>query len=367
MASNNIINTFFQDYLARSYFFYTGKTNVLGIQHPDSSILNDNDYKYTRIGVITYDLADDTSETCVDEALTIALENGTSEGYENSIINRVHIFGIVKGNRVVKSTFKCTCEPVFADTSVLEIYLTEETILVDGFSKYCLGIWVKTEGCKKIFITMDNSHSINTNPLNEYSFSSNYELSLLKEDTKEGDTTMTDLDTYVQTASFCTGENIFSSIHDRLAALESQTAYNFSYATVSYDVGFTPITVGNSALYPQIITPSNISYGSGISPFISLNTSGQYFTVKEAGSYILQLNSKFSGPTGKIRISITNNIDTIAELEYDPSYSISSLTTPLVVLNLDSSNLIRVRFTFVDSAINGVVNEGTTMMVMRLL
>ena len=49
MASNNIINTFFQDYLARSYFFYTGKTNVLGIQHPDSSILNDNDYKYTEL------------------------------------------------------------------------------------------------------------------------------------------------------------------------------------------------------------------------------------------------------------------------------------------------------------------------------
>lgn len=362
-----INNSFFQDHLANVYFFYTGKTNVLGIQHPDSSILNDKDYKWTRIGVITYDLADETTETCVDETLTIALENDTSEGYENSIINRVHILGIVKGNRVVKSTFKCACEPVFTDTDVLEIHLTEETTTTNGLSTYCLGIWVKTENCNKIFITMDNSHSINTVPLNEYCFSSGYELTLLKEDTKEADTSMTDLDTYVQASSFCTGENIFSSILNRLTALENRSSYNFSYATVTYDIGFTPISTGSDALLPQIITPSNISYRGNISPFLKLSTAGQYFTVQEAGSYLFQLNSKFSGSTGRIQITITNNNDIVAELVYDPSYSISSLTTPLVVLNVDDSNVIRVKFTFVDGAIDDVVNEGTTMMVMRLL
>lgn len=362
-----IYHGFFQDHLAGVYFYYTGKRSVLGIQHPDVSILNDKNYKYTRIGVITYDLPDNDTETCVDETLTVAMENGTSTGYSNSIINRIHIFGIVKGNRVVKSTFKCTCEPVFADLGIMETYLTEETTLVDGMSTYCLGIWVKSENCEKIFINMDSSHAINSVPMDNYCFSSSYELSLINEETKTADVDMTDLDVYITASSFCTGTNLFKTITDRLEELENRASYNFNYATVTYDAGFTPIATGSEALSQQIITPANISYGVGISPFITMNTTNQYFTVKEAGSYLLQLNSKFTGPSCKIRVSISNNNDTVSEIVYDPSYDISSLSTPLVVLNLQQSNIIRVKFNFINAATNDVVNAGTNMMVMRLL
>lgn len=364
-----ISNSFFEDHNAGIYFYYTGKKNILGLQHPDSSILNDKNYKYTRIGIITYDLPDSTSETCVDETLTIAMENASSvsDSYENSNVNRVHIFGIVKGNRVVKTSFKCVCEPIFSDSSILDIYLTEENTLVDGLSTYCLGIWVKSENCNKIFVTMDNSHAINTVPMNEYCFSSSYELSLLKEANKEADVDTSDLDSYVQASTFCTGTNIYKNILDRLTALENQKSYNFSYAKVTYDVGFVPINSGDDALLDQIITPSNISYGMDASPFLTLNTTEQYFTVKESGAYLIQLNSKFSGSTSKIKISITNNTDTVSEIVYDPSYEISTLSIPLTVLNLDETNLIRIKFTFIDTTVDDIVNNGTDMTVIRLL
>ena len=357
----------FQDEKANAYFFYSGKSTVLGIQHPDVSILNDRNYKYTRLGVIIYDLPDDDTETCVDETLTVALENGTSDGYANSIVNRIHIFGIVKGNRVVKSTFKCTCEPVFADLDIMEIYLTEETTLVDDLSTYCLGIWAKTENCGKIFITLDNSHSTNTVPMDTYCFSSSYKLNLINQDTKVADVDTSDLDTYVQASAFCTGTNLFKTITDRLTALESEASYNFSYATITYDVGFSPIHIGDEALLQQIITPANVSYGGEISPFLTMNTAGQYFTVKEKGSYLLQLNSKFTGSSCKIKVTVTNNNDTVSELEYDPSYSISSLSTPLAVINLQTTDIIRVKFSFIDATVDDIVNSGTTMMVIRLL
>ena len=363
----DIYNSFFQDHLGATYFYYTGKVNVLGIQHPDSSILNDRGYKYTRIAVITYSLPDSTSEACIDESFTIAIENDTSEGYTNSIINRVHVFGIVKGNRVVKSTFRCTCEPVFSNLDILDVRLAEETKVTDGISTYCLGIWVKTENCNKIFVTLDSSHSVNSIPMNEYCFSSLYETSLLKENSKVVDEDVTNLDSYISSLAFCTGKNIYESMLSRITTLESEAKYNFSNASVTYDPGFVPITTGDDALLEQIITPTNISYGTGMSPFLTLNTALQLFSVKEQGSYLLQLNSKFTGTPGSIRITLTVNNNVMSELVYDPSYGISSLSAPLVVLNLQDTDLIRVKFSFNGPIIDGLVNDGTTLTVIRLL
>ena len=56
MADNiQIRNIFHEDHDCNIDFFYTGKSNIIGLTHPDCSLLNAQNHPYIRIGLIEYE------------------------------------------------------------------------------------------------------------------------------------------------------------------------------------------------------------------------------------------------------------------------------------------------------------------------
>lgn len=370
---NEIKEILCEDHLKDIYFFHTGKKNIFGLHHPDSSISNDKNYKYIRIGKIEYDLPDASSEVCIHENLTVSVENGTStsELYKNTIVNDVTIFGIVKANRVVSSSFKCLCTPIMDSLSILDIRLTEEKEVIDEVDVYSLGIWLNVENITKVFISLNISHSTNTVPLNDFSFSSGYTIKILKESEKLIDINTSSLSSFIDSMKFCNSANSNQDLIDRVIALENKPSSEICFGSVLYDIGFEPMTTGSEALAKQTVTPTSIDTGLGQSPFLSMNTADQYVSVYKDGIYAIQLCSKFIHAISeeKINISVIVNEDEIISLNYNPHsvYEMGDfINSSMVVVNLKRDDLIKLKFQFVGTPEVDIVNDGTNIKVIRL-
>lgn len=366
---------YFEDSEANTMSFFTCKSSIIGFNYPDTVVANDKNYKYIRVGLFSYNSPDVSSEVFINENFNVAIENGSSDkdSYKNTIVNNVHITGVIKGNRVIKSTFKCVCDPVMGDAKLLEIYLTEERNTSGGITSYHVGVWVNVLNTTKVYLKMNNSHSMSTNPSNRYSFTSGYIFDLLEEDYKSTDVNTSNVDAFINSMKFCTGTSSHNDLIDRLVALETKPSADVRFGTVVYDTGFEPILVGSDSLTDQIITPTSITTGLDGTRFLSLSVSNQYFSVVEDGIYMVQICSKFvrasSGGTGNVKVSLSVNNDEMCSVTYNPINLLSDgdfMNSPMEVLSLTRSDMIRLKFKFADKVANGTYNDGTVVKVTKI-
>lgn len=372
-----IRNIFHEDHDCNIDFFYTGKSNVLGLTHPDCSLLNDKNYYYIRIGLITYEESLlSTDEITINEEFTVAEETETSEDAANSKINKVQIYGVVRGGRALPNTFRCLCTPILGDSEVIDIHLTEDQIITDGVSRYALGIWLNTKDMYKIYVSSDVSHSRESAPLNEEHLDSKYYLSYLKNSEIESSTNTTNVFSQISNRRFCVGKNINADVLKRLDNLEAVALPKFQYCYVTYDEGFTPVYAGDESKNYQVIAPSGFQYSlMNCQSFTKFNTDRESLSVTENGTYVIQLSSGITGGNGiteKSDVEISVFVDDTKVPMATIKKTITGDSTDIcggnmAVVDLTTNSKIRVKMKFGNNIGDSVVNEGTYLSILRIL
>ena len=379
MSDTIISNSFYEDDECNKYFFYTGKSNVLGLSHPDASLLNDRNYGYMRIALIHFEdslLA--TDEVTVNESFTITgqLESSSAEG--TAVVSKVQLYGITKGKVPITNTFKCICTPLLGDSIIPNIYITKEDVDIDGSGSTvpCIGIWLQTSSFYKIFVNNDSSISRSTIPFNEDHLDSRYYVDYLTNSEIESGVNTTSTYSQVSVNAVCRGVSINADMIKRITALENTALPNFKYAYVSYDEGFSPVYSGNSALEYQLVSPSAVNYSlANASSFLKFNSSDKSLSVTEAGTYMIQLSSGIKcGDDAKknadVELSVYLDDTKIAPMTIQKSLEVGKVDNysgNMAVVALSTTSKIKVKFKFGVNIGDSISNANTYLSVMRFL
>lgn len=379
MAAPIVKSQFWEDHEKNISFFYTGKGNVIGRNYADAIIANTRNAHYIRIATISYDTTlQSTEENIINEELLLRVENYIGSQYVANEVT-IKLVGQVVGKRANKNKFRCIITPEIEYMDIPEIIITEE-LSADNNNK--IGIWLHTEGLKRIYTTILHSHARNSYPLNTEYIDSKYYINLLSNDDLVYDVDTSNIKAVVTKDQFCAGVNIYSGIDMRLRTLEAITYPDIQSATINTNTTWTPDITGNTALDYQKIPPVNADYGVSLStPFLKIQTGAvNGFVVNDAGMYMIQivsgLNTRAAIEDSNVELSLFKNDEkinyTIMQFKLKADEGVDNMN-PIgigggtTILKLSTSDIIRLQFRFLDAAHNGVVNDGCKIQVTKLL
>lgn len=362
-----IINGFFEDDEENMHFFYTGRDNVIGLNHPDASLMNTLKYSYIRIATICCDQTVTSSEeVTADVCLDMAGVAGLSDTDSNSLICKAFIHGMFKNKRVIKDSFACVVSPCNNVEKIMEIYLTEEVI----DEKYQVAVWLNTSEFLKIYVSKGFDRSMNSAPLNSEHLDSLYSLHLLP-NSKLNSSTGTNSIATIQTSMIAKSNNIYDTIFNRLKAVETAPKPEFQYGYVIYPETFAPDYT--STMYNNI-APSSLFYPSVTTPFMAITTDRDGVYVKQDGSYQISLCSNITGGSvltknGDIELAlyINNDKNSIVNIKnYIADSHQRTLTTLPFVIDLKAEDKLYVKLKL-DGNVNSLIFPSTYLSVFRVL
>lgn len=378
-----IKETFFEDHKGDISFFYNGKNNVIGLQYPDAVITNAANHNYIKIAMIDYDESLQYSEeNVIDETFALRIENNKAAQYAANSVN-VKLLGHVTGKRVTKEKFKCIITPELEYLGVPELIITEEPYTSpDNIQCYRVCVWLNSTNIKRIYTSKVLSHARNTVPVNAPYIDSRYYFYLMDNDTIVPDVDTADVESVVKRYQFTTGISIYKPIDTRLTSLEGIRYPDIKSTVVNYDTTWVPDTDGTDAVNYQLLPPVNSNYGLSLSnSFIKLHGgSTKGISVTEAGLYMFQIASGMDTMSATEDSDIELSLQKNSEYIHDGSlqYKLiadkgSHYVNPIgfvggsVVLNLTTSDIIRLRYKALTTPRLGVMNRGTKLYVTKLI
>lgn len=373
-----IKNQFFEDHLKNISFFYTGKSNVIGADYADSVISNSRNAHYIRIATVEYDeTLQSTEETIVNEQFKLRIENQVVSQYLcNDVL--VQITGHIAGKRVSKNKFKCIVTPEIEYMAVPEIFITEEV----ESDQYRLGIWLNTQGVKRIYIKRIFGSDRNCVPMNEPYIDSRYYFNILKNEDLVYDVDSTNILSTITRVQFASGVNIYHTVDARLNALEAIKYPDIRFSIINTDASWVPEVEGDAAIGYQKMPLSNVDAGTAMSTsFVNLQAGAvKGFTVSEDGLYLLQivsgLNTMSAIEDNNIELSLFKNSDIIQgttlkyKLKADDGVHFTNpvgIGGAFTLVNLLATDIVRIQFKFLTTGYSGIVNESTKIQIMKLM
>lgn len=373
-----IKNQFFEDHLKNISFFYTGKSNVIGADYADSVISNSRNAHYIRIATVEYDeTLQSTEETIVNEQFKLRIENQVVSQYLcNDVL--VQITGHIAGKRVSKNKFKCIVTPEIEYMAVPEIFITEEV----ESDQYRLGIWLNTQGVKRIYIKRIFGSDRNCVPMNEPYIDSRYYFNILRNEDLVYDVDSTNILSTITRVQFASGVNIYHTVDARLNALEAIKYPDIRFSIINTDASWVPEVEGDAAIGYQKMPLSNVDAGTAMSTsFVSLQAGAvKGFTVSEDGLYLLQivsgLNTMSAIEDNNIELSLFKNSDIIQgttlkyKLKADDGVHFTNpvgIGGAFTLVNLLATDIVRIQFKFLTTGYSGIVNESTKIQIMKLM
>lgn len=373
-----IKNQFFEDHLKNISFFYTGKSNVIGADYADSVISNSRNAHYIRIATVEYDeTLQSTEETIVNEQFKLRIENQVVSQYLCDDV-LVQITGHIAGKRVSKNKFKCIVTPEIEYMTVPEIFITEEI----ESDQYRLGIWLNTQGVKRIYIKRIFGSDRNCVPMNEPYIDSRYYFNILRNEDLVYDVDTTNILSTITRVQFASGVNIYHTIDARLNALEAIRYPDIRFSIINTDASWVPEVEGDAAIGYQRMPLSNVDAGTAMSTsFVRIQTGAvKGFTVSEDGLYLLQivsgLNTMSAIEDNNIELSLFKNSDIIQgttlkyKLKADDGVHFTNpvgIGGAFTLVNLLATDIVRIQFKFLTTGYSGIVNESTKIQIMKLM
>ena len=373
--SIKIYDSFFENDEADYIFYYTGKSNILGLQHPDHVFKNTKDFKYARIAFIKFiDSGDSDLITHVNEDLTVAILSDLYKPDDiqyNSIIH-LKLMASAKNCRVNKSTVY-VYEDYYGDG--FEIVATEDAYQdTDGKVKYGLGLWVSQNIAEMNYIctTVNNSLAATTAPINGDSFyPADYEIEYLNDSNAVSNENISN----ATPSGIGHLINRFNDINKKLDSnTETENFYRseFIQNTAVYDVQFKPSTEEKN------ITPTSLKKSILGDDVIYIDNINKDLAVSKEGIYSVQLKNGFYLIKGTSRVDLNVYIgnELVSELgismyltsngEEDARKAIkNTLVSPVWIGKIGSNQHIRVtaRWTNID----GITLENETMLTVTKL
>lgn len=373
--SVKIYDSFFENDNADYIFYYTGKSNILGLQHPDHVFKNTKDFKYARIAFIKFiDSGDPDLVTHVNEDLTVAILSDLYKPDDiqyNSVIH-VKLMASAKNCRVITSSVY-VYEDFYGEG--FEIIATEDAYQdTDGKVKYGLSLWVSEDISDMNYICTAVNYSLATDtaPVNGDSFyPADYNIE------------------YLNDSNVISGENVsnatpkgighlinrFDKIDkklDEIVETESHFRSEYIQNTAVYDVQFKPDTTEKN------ITPTSLKRSTVGDDIMYIDNINKDLIINDDGIYSIQLRNGFYLIKGTSRVDLNVYIggEVVSELgismyltsngEEDARKAIkNTLVSPAYVAKIDANKHIRVtaRWTNID----GIVVENETMLMVTKL
>lgn len=310
-----VYDSFFEDDNADYMFYYTGKSNILGLQQPDHAYKNKNDFKHARLAFIKFiDAGDPDLLTHIMEDLTVTflsdIYGDEEDAYYNASVD-VRLRSCARNCRILKSYTKVATESIEGIGESISFVATEEAYEdTDGKVKYGLGLWVESDisKFKYILINVNSSLSVEASPINGESFyPASYNCTYLNDSTAVSNDNVTN----ANISGVCGSKESFQDkIEDRLDDLEE---YAEDYRplhdryTVVYDVTHTPTST------EEAVKPTSVRKSDVINDAIQIDNVNKGIRIKtgDSGVYILQLKNGFYLIKGTTRLDLNvykNNV-----------------------------------------------------------
>lgn len=310
-----VYDSFFEDDNADYVFYYTGKSDILGLQQPDHVYKNKNDFKYARLAFIKFiDSGDPDLLTHIMEDLTITFLSdiyGDEEDAYNNTSVHVRLRSCARNCRVLKTYTNLATEALEGNGESLSFVATEEAYEdTDGKVKYGLGLWVESDisKFKYILINVNSSLSVEGSPINGESFyPSSYNIEYLNDNTAVSNENVTNA---TVTGACGSKESFQDKIDKRLDDLE-QDAEDYRPVhdtyTVVYDVSHTPTST------EEPVNPTSIRKSDVTNDAVLIDNVNKGIRIKtgDSGVYILQLKNGFYLIKGTTRLDLNvykNNV-----------------------------------------------------------
>lgn len=373
--SVKVYDSFFEDENADIIFYYAGKSNILGLQHPDHVYRNAKDFKYARLAFIKFvDSGDSDLLTHINEDLTVAVLSdlySPDDVQYNSVIH-VKLLASAKNGRVIKNNV-VVYESYYGQG--FEIIATEDAYQdIDGKVKYGLALWISSDISKMnyVCITVNNSLAANTSPINGDSFyPGNYMIEYLNDSNvisndNVSNTTPKGIGTIV---------NRFKKIDDMIDNVGSDEEYyrtEFISNSAEYDVQFKPSTLETN------IAPTSLRHSTIGDDVIYIDNVNKNLIVKETGIYSIQLKNGFYLVKGTSRVDLNVYIGTnlIKELaismyltsndEIDARKAIkNTILSPVYYSKITANEHIKVTAKWTN--VDGITVENETMLIVTKL
>lgn len=335
-ATVKIYNSFLEDCNQDYVFYYTGKSNVLGLANPDYIYNNIANYKLARIAFYISDENTDLNQLIyLNETVRCVMINTTEDNISLSKSFIIHLESVIKNGRVVPNSSNCTITCDSIDKSDINVIITEDSYNNDSIEGYGIGLWVNVTDCKYVLTEVISSLAMNSCPMNAEHYISNYKSEYLTDNTAINDINVSNMDALIANNSICEPKISSSFIEARLDKLEEVTKFTpqFIQNSVIYDNTYRP-SVSNMEEYIQ---PLSIR-GETLDRILTLDPINKGFKVNKSGMYALQLKQGFylnEGESG-LDLIVYKNSDVIKEM------GISCYLTSKengVIKNLYSSNV----------------------------
>lgn len=310
-----VYDSFFEDDNADYMFYYTGKSNILGLQQPDHAYKNKNDFKHARLAFIKFiDAGDPDLLTHIMEDLTVTflsdIYGDEEDAYYNASVD-VRLRSCARNCRILKSYTKVATESIEGIGESISFVATEEAYEdTDGKVKYGLGLWVESDisKFKYILINVNSSLSVEASPINGESFyPASYNCTYLNDSTAVSNDNITNADI----SGVCGSKESFQDkIDNRLDELENDVEDNrplHDRYTVVYDVSHTPTST------EEAVKPTSVRKSDVINDAIQIDNVNKGIRIKtgDSGVYILQLKNGFYLIKGTTRLDLNvykNNV-----------------------------------------------------------
>lgn len=303
-----VYDSFFEDDNADYMFYYTGKSNILGLQQPDHVYKNKNNFRYARLAFIKFiDAGDPDLITHIMEDLTVTFLSDIYGDEEDTFYNTsVHVVlkSSAKNCRVLKSYTKVATESIEEIGETLSFVATEEAYEdTDGKVKYGLGLWVESDISKfnYILINVNSSLSVEASAINGDSFyPSSYNIEYLNDSTAVSNENITNA---TITGACGSKESFHNKIDERLYNLERDINNSrplHDRYTVIYDVSHTPTST------EEAVKPTSIRKSDTTNDAVLIDDVNKGIRIKdgESGVYIIQLKNGFYLIKGTTRLDL---------------------------------------------------------------
>lgn len=382
-----ILEAYFEDHNADIIYFYNGKNTVLGLQHPDYILNNEDNHQYARVAFYTYnDIGDDSITVYMNETLDITTITPVSDSTnaKNMKTFKVHFEAVGKAGRVQKDSVKCTITnsntidyKSATDQDYPKVIVTEDPYLdSENKERYGIGLWIGIAGMDFVMINVDKSLSANSVPINTEHFPTSYTAEYLNNINKEADVNLLNVVDLLEDRTIAESVDYNTSNSDRMDELEEKTKYEphqFYQNTVQYNPTYEPRSAGveEDVQGTTIIAPI-------LDRILTLDPVKKTFSVKQDGIYALQLKNGFYLIQGESRLDLKVYIGTnqIKEMnistyltsngEEDARKAIKNLySSQVYIVPLKTTDEIKLTATW--SNIDNIVMENETMITCTAL
>lgn len=387
-----VYDAFFENDNADYMFYYTGKSNILGLSAPDHVYRNTNKLRNIRLAYITVaDVNDPELSVIVNEAMKVVLIPET-HNYSESIIQDVFdikYHTLFKNNKLsdtVRLYSTCVNDPYYQFGSFGDVMFayTVETLVVDGIEKNALSIWaIGCDNYEYICIHNESSLSATLAPINgESYFPSSYFIEFISDETAVTDTNVTNGS--INGATLATDNEL--TLSERVTDLEDSNKderHLYKQTIAVYDAEYSPANTNENTLKPTSLKNSISIYDyydnvEDVVSAISIDNVNNRLHIDYDGEYSLQLKNGFYLIRGESRVDINVYIGAEKDDELSLSMYLTSnnqedarkaikntFCSPLKYAMLTTDDNIEVKVSFTN--IENIVVENETELIVTLL